>query len=122
MTLHSSFTKAKRTEFFFKTLLSEYSQHDLKKAEFILHNYLLFCFHFYEKREISIFCFLPEIWIFFKRIKHLSTMHAFSSYSSFLSNFFGKKNGSYSSCNVRDKKLIHQMRNSTLELDLNYEL
>ena len=36
--------------------------------------------------------------------------------------FLEKKNGSYSSCNVRDKKLIHQMRNSTLELDLNYEL
>ena len=40
----------------------------------------------------------------FKRIKLLSTIRAFSSYSSFLSKFFGRRNESYRTCNVRNRK------------------
>ena len=41
----------------------------------------------------------------FKRIKLLSKIHAFSSYSSFLSKFFGRINDSYRTCNVRNRKV-----------------
>ena len=72
----------------------------------IFHSYFLFCFHVREQREISIFfVFYRKYGCLFKRIKHLSTMHTFSSYSSFLSKFYGKRNESYSSCNVRNSKV-----------------
>ena len=73
------------TEIFFKTLLSEYSQHNLKKAEMILYIYFSTLFHVRKQREISrCFVFYREYGCLFKRIKHLSTIYAFSSYSSFL--------------------------------------
>ena len=94
------------TELFFKTLLSEYSQHNLKKAEIILYIHFSILFRVRERREISIcFFFYWECGCLFKRMKHLSTIYAFSSYSCFLSKFFGKRNESYRDCNVRYRKV-----------------
>ena len=89
--------KPKEQSFFFKTRLSEYSEHNLKKAEMIFHSNFLFYFHFENRGKF------PYVSLFvgnmsgclFKRIKLLSTIHAFSSYSSFLSKFFGRRNESY---------------------------
>ena len=41
----------------------------------------------------------------FKRIKLLSTIREFLSHSSFLSKFFGRRNESYRTCNVRNRKV-----------------
>ena len=72
----------------------------------IFHSHFLFCFHFREQREISIyFAFHREFGCLFKQMKHLSKVLAFSSSSSFLNKFFGKGNGCYRTCNIRTKKV-----------------
>ena len=72
----------------------------------ILYIYCSILFHVRKQREISIcFVFYREYGCLFKRIKHLSTIYAFSYYSSFLSKFFGKRNETYRGCNVRYRKV-----------------
>ena len=59
-----------------------------------------------QKREISIcFSFYREYGYLFKRIKHISTTQAFSSYLSSLSKFYGMRNESFRACNVRYRKV-----------------
>ena len=85
--------------------------------------YHFFFHHFREQRKIFLcFPFYGNYGCAFKRIKYLSTIHAFSSYSSFLSKFFGKETNPTVLIKYVKEKLIRQMRNSTLGLDLNYEL
>ena len=71
----------------------------------IFHSYFLIYFHFREQREISI-----------------STIHAFSSYSSFLNFLPEEEMNPIVLVMYVIEKLIRQIRNSTLELDLPYEL